>query len=830
MKRRSFLASTMAVGALVALPASRSLAGGGVLSTAVVVTGISADSDPVSLLAFARQLVEQGVWVTCAIRTTSDRDDAPRLTSLLLALQNIGSGIDIAIELPDLASRSPYFQARAVYDARETLQRLFGAETPIAPPQSVLCNEIENPSEPIGVRASGIRNVLTLPQTDTSVTTETWSDGVVRFLGGQRIGPQRDFSFRASEAGAEHALIYYVSAGDLPTVTKDRLRAWSAGLAETLLTRELNGQLALMTVADFQLRDDFSARRLVTLLFDLPETAPSAERDAVAAFRQELAKRHIPSAIRPSGDVFWVERSTTDQPLVPVTVGCDSQTPSQIVASSPVGPGYVMRLSGDARQVPGIDGCVILEQPAMRLDPNAATTSVANPLAQEQDIVLILSAGQMATQEAQRRVFGDLQALSEDGITQFVSIGEFAAALHSNEPVAVRHRLTRAAIANAPFESCPKTDDAERARLLDDARHAWGYFQTYQEAATGLCPATVDSRPGGDIQRSVTMWDVGSNLNAIVAAVELDLIDRKQAEKTFERIFPNIMGRSTDGRLLPQGWIRTDRHKWGIRDFDGCDGGRLLASLDNMRRRFGMGDEIAKLVKSWDLDKIVVDGEIQSVISRKFASTFNSHCAHYAALGFRRWGLNPSSPYETFENRPPGDGEMALLETVARIGPLGTEPLLLEAMELGMSPESTYLAEILVSAMEEEFKENNRLICPSETPMDSEPWFIYQGLELGSGSRSWRLDTVGHHPEYMTEAAAEELMTFSTKAAFLWAAYRPCAFTRKLLDYARKHGRDAVGFVSGVKVKAHRPTRNYTDLNSNAIILQAIAHMLRATD
>ncbi|MCB1155468.1 DUF3131 domain-containing protein, partial [bacterium] len=332
----------------------------------------------------------------------------------------------------------------------------------------------------------------------------------------------------------------------------------------------------------------------------------------------------------------------------------------------------------------------------------------------------------------------------------------------------------------------------------------------------------------GDTQRSVTMWDVGSNLNAIVAAAELGLIDRKQAETTFKRIFPNIVGRSTDGRLLPQGWIRTDRHRWGIRDFDGCDGGRLLSSLDNMRRRFGMGKTIEKLVASWDLDKIVVGGEIQSVIERKFVSTYASHCAHYAALGFRRWGLTPASPYETFATRAPGDDEMALLETVAAIGPLGTEPLLLEAMELGMSPESGYLAEVLITAMEEEFTANNRLICPSETPLDHEPWFIYQGLELGSGPRGWRLDTVGHQPQYMTEAMADKLMSFSTKAAFLWAAYRPSSFTRKLLSFARENGRDEVGFMSGINVKTQRPMRHYTDLNTNAIILQAIAHMLRA--
>jgi hypothetical protein len=70
-------------------------------------------------------------------------------------------------------------------------------------------------------------------------------------------------------------------------------------------------------------------------------------------------------------------------------------------------------------------------------------------------------------------------------------------------------------------------------------------------------------------------------------------------------------------------------------------------------------------------------------------------------------------------------------------------------------------------------------------------------------------------------------MTFSTKAAFLWAAYQPGPFTRKLLNFARENARDKIGFMSGINIKMQRPMAQYTDLNTNAIILQAIAHALR---
>ena len=827
MKRRGFLASTLAAGALGGLPVLRARADTPILSTAIVITDISAQSDPASVLRLARQLVGQGIWVTCAIRLGESADERTRLAGLLTALSEIGNGIDLALELPDLAGLSPYFQARAVFDARKRLQRALKGKPLFAAPQSVLCDEIENPVEPTGVRASGVRNVLLRPKADDTVRSETWKGGVVRFFGGQRIGPRTDFTFRRSTSRKENALLYYISASDLPGVAEDRLTRWTSRLASSLQEQELNAQLALMTVSDLQLRDNFAMERLVAILFDLPETATAADRAVVAAFRAQLERKGIPSALRPEGSLFWVGLGESDRPLIMLRIACAGHHPSRVATSMRVGSGFAVSFPDDRDAIPGIDGCAILQQPVVRIDPDLPAASPARRLAEGEDSVLLLSAGQIATPEAQRRMVAVLEAAREDGITQFIPIGAFAAERLTNEPVAIRHRLTRAAMANAPFRATMDIDDAERARLLKDARHAWGYIQTYQERATGLCPATVDTRPGGDIQRSVTMWDAGSNLNAIVAAAELGLIDRKQAEATFERILPNLAGRRTDERLLPQGWIRTDRQRWGIRDFDGCDCGRLLCSLDNMRRRFGMGAAIGKLVASWDLDKIVIGGKIHSVINRKLVSTFSSHCAHYSALGFRRWGLNPASPYETFADRAPGDGEMALLETIATIGPLGSEPLLLEAMELGMSPESAYLAEVLIAAMEEEYTAGNRLICVSETPIDREPWFIYQGLELGTGPRSWRLDTVGHRPEYMTKAMADDLMTFSTKAAFLWAAYRPGAFTRKLLDFARRNARGEVGFMSGINVRTRRPMAHYTDLNTNAIILQAIAHMLR---
>ncbi|MDQ2091801.1 DUF3131 domain-containing protein [Marimonas arenosa] len=829
MKRRSFLASTLAAGICTTVPVRPAAADTGILSAAVVITDISADTEPAFLMHVVETLLDQGIWITCAIRLPDDREAESKLAATLQALISDGNGVDLAVELPGLSGLSPYFQSRAVFTARNRLGRLLGVSPASVPLRTVLCDDVEKPNEPTGVRASGIRNVLVRPQTDATVRSESWRNGVVRFFGGQQVDPDSSFSILPGDSGEENAVLFYLSADSLADVVEDRLYAWTASFAETLIQRELAGKLALMTVSDLQLRDNFDQRRLVSVVLELPETATPAQHEVIADFRDALAQVQIPSALRPAGEAFWIDRTDRGATLTPVTLACGGDGPSRMSATQKLGPGHAVLFTGGKSRDLGIDGCSVLHLPVVRFLPGSPATDIDPRLSGGEDIVISLTADQLSRANERRRTLANLQALRQDAITQYVPVNQLAAALHTNEPVAIRHRLTRAAVADVPRQPARKPGDADRARLLEDARQAWGYFEEYTERSTGLAPATVDSRPGGKVHRAVTMWDVGSNLNAIVAATEIGLIDRKDAETRFRRIFPNLRGRETDNRLLPQGWIRTDRHRWGIRDFDGCDGGRLMSSLDNVRRRFGMSDALGKLVDSWDLDEILIDRKIHSVIGRKLISTYGSHCAHYSALAFRRWGLDVASPYETFQGREPGDGEIAMLEAVSRIGPLGTEPLLLEAMELGMSPESRYLAEVLLAAMEEEFRESGRLLCPSETPIDQPPWFIYQGLNLGSGPRSWRLDTVAHEPEYMTDAAADELLTFSTKAAFLWAAYQPGDFTRRLLDFARETGRNTVGFVSGVNVKTQRPTSGYADLNTNGIILQAISHLLRET-
>ncbi len=327
--------------------------------------------------------------------------------------------------------------------------------------------------------------------------------------------------------------------------------------------------------------------------------------------------------------------------------------------------------------------------------------------------------------------------------------------------------------------------------------------------------------------KSATMWDIASHINALMAAVDLDIITEREFRRNIAKILASIAGRSSDGRLLPSEWIRTNRVRSGNTNFDGCDVGRLLASLWNLsRHRFG-DEQPAALVKSWDLDQIIVDRVVQSVKESKLVSTYESHCAHYTALAFRAWGFDVASPYEVLGDGPACDGKMKLLEAAAEIGPLGAEPLLLEGLDFGLTPESAYLSDVLFGAQFREYETTGRLVCASEGPIDRTPWFTYQGLQFDAPDRTWAIDTVRDDPKYTTKEFQDEFQAISPKAAFLWSAIVPHAFSGRLLDFVRANGKTTIGYASSIYSKTGKPTRNYSDMNTNGIILQAIARMLR---
>ena len=127
------------------------------------------------------------------------------------------------------------------------------------------------------------------------------------------------------------------------------------------------------------------------------------------------------------------------------------------------------------------------------------------------------------------------------------------------------------------------------------------------------------------------------------------------------------------------------------------------------------------------------------------------------------------------------------------------------------------------------FETTGGLKCASEAPLNFPPWFSYQGLRFGDlGEAAWVVRGLGGAEGQETPAFRARAEILSTKSAYLWAALRQHDWCDRLLRLMRDKARiEGLGFSVGIFTNTMEAMPEYTDLNTNGVILTAIGHALR---
>ena len=157
----------------------------------------------------------------------------------------------------------------------------------------------------------------------------------------------------------------------------------------------------------------------------------------------------------------------------------------------------------------------------------------------------------------------------------------------------------------------------------------------------------------------------------------------------------------------------------------------------------------------------------------RLVSSYRSNYAGYIARAFGLWGYPVTSPYSEPGSGSSFDRGVDILHEVAEFGPIGTEPHLLEAVELGASDLARAASEALFAAQVEEYLSTGKLVCVSEGPVNREPWFVYQGFQIGKDQDPWTFETLNPSPRFKTKGFIRAVDMLNSKAAFLWNVYRP---------------------------------------------------------
>lgn len=842
MRRRDFLTG-IALGALGGLPAdAQEVEEHSPVRAILVITGIGPETQPIHLEAVLSELAGAGVPVSLVVRAgarsgsamTPDNTVARVLRQFYAAFPGL---IEIVAWNAGLATLRPYEKARAASDARSALTNgLWSPDEPEASSNrinTIACRQVPGSGPMTDVISAGFRNVLSLPAFSAEVFAEQNEAGVLTLLGGTKTTVQKATGVVNQPVGSLQSVLL-LAAKDISDTPPALLTSATRQLAGAVRRLELEQRVVALRAQDLHMRTDAGFQRTIALHLFAADTGDARAMTDMTSFGKALDDAQIAYSTGPepaplpgensSRGTYWIELSSQRAAAGQnSTLGTKTASPSP---TAPLSPGVAVVLTRSPIARHGLDDSSTLHVPVLAAVDAGFTGMVSILSASDEAIdgVVTIDAAALRSPAQRTALLRDLIAIKATRVSVFLPLTTYVTNLLPRDPLFPDFRRTEtSALRTAPVlgESAQ-----EQAELRVDAQSAWRYFERVTSRSTGLCAATFvfgsTNAVGFD---SVTMWEVGSQINALMAACDLGLVEDENFVKGCKAILDTVDRATRASARLPPETINTITGR-GTSRFNSYDTGRLLCALDRLRHHRLAFKGIEELVASWDFSRVIIDRKLHSIRNGELVPDYASNYTDYAASALRAWGYDVASPFDVMTTPTNADKKMALLYAAAAHGPIGAEPSLLQLLESGPAPSADFLADTLLAAQTEELEATGRLVAPSETPINRSPWFSYQGYRLGTRTDPWEVRVDSENPKHATAPFLAEIRATSSKAAYLWRAMRPGPVSFGLTRMVRAAARTENGFDSAVYQASGLSTRAHSDLNTNGVILQSISHAL----
>ncbi|MDT3740469.1 MAG: DUF3131 domain-containing protein [Candidatus Kapabacteria bacterium] len=377
------------------------------------------------------------------------------------------------------------------------------------------------------------------------------------------------------------------------------------------------------------------------------------------------------------------------------------------------------------------------------------------------------------------------------------------------------------------------------------AKIAWKYFQNNYIEETGLVNS-VDNYP------TITLWDNGSYLGALVAAFELGIIDNNEFEKRMSLFLKTTGNLTLFNSELPNKVYNTKTlnkvdyvNKNKDLGYSALDIARYILWLKIVKERYPQySNTIDNIMLSYDFSKIIdsdgnlYGGNLNEKNEIKYYQEGRLGYEEYCGKIFALWGFNTAKasklePYTTkiiYDIEIPVDSRDSR-EYGAHNAVLA-ESFILDGIELNWdlpddkstddmkSSDSILtkeLADRIFKVQYERFKNTGILTARSEHQLDESPYFVYDCI-YANGYRWNTIDTKGNFvPEYAA---------VSTKAAFglwvLWnSSYSDTLFNNSVNNYDAEKG-----FYEGIYENNKKPIKAFS-ANNNGIILECLLYKVQ---
>jgi hypothetical protein len=365
------------------------------------------------------------------------------------------------------------------------------------------------------------------------------------------------------------------------------------------------------------------------------------------------------------------------------------------------------------------------------------------------------------------------------------------------------------------------------------ARAAWRYVERNTDPTTGLT-ASVKGHP------ATTMWDLGSQLLAVLAAEDLGLVTRAEASRRLGRAVASLAAMPlAEGRLPNKSY---DTRTLAMVDYDGSpapagvgwsalDVARVLVPLRLVTVRHPeLTARVRQAVSRFSLESLTDGAELRGA-TRRPGGALETHqegrlgYEQYAARALLAWGVvapvsldhrahlafavvgGETVPQDARSPREHGGAHAAVL----------SEPWILGAIEGGFDAVTLPIARAVLRAQERRFEATGKVTAVSEDALDRAPWFVYSAIVNGEETWTAVASDGRSDPAHLT---------FSTKAAVAWGVLFDGSYPDRLLEAAHALVSEGEGLWAG-RHDATGEVNRVLSLNTNAVVLEALAYRVR---
>jgi hypothetical protein len=362
---------------------------------------------------------------------------------------------------------------------------------------------------------------------------------------------------------------------------------------------------------------------------------------------------------------------------------------------------------------------------------------------------------------------------------------------------------------------------AEKQLYRDIAKASWSYLDTYYQHSTGFVNATPD-------WANTTLWDIGGQIIAYVAAKELGFLPADEFAKrmrttltTLEKV-PLFRGAAYNKLYSTKtGAVNSERSGWSATDL-----GRFLLSLKVLAVHdpefAAQAERVARRNK---FEEIVKDGYLQGQLIGSNGKPWTYQegrigYEQYVARGFAEWGADVKNALDVKKNAKPVDVMgVPLLSDTRYDDRLLSEPFILLGLEVGLTGDVRDLAANMLKVQEARYRSTGIVTMVSEDAVSVAPDYFYYYCVYCRG-KPFVIDasTPGK--------ALDSPRWVSTKAAYGWHAIMPNEYTKTAVDYVSAAKDAKHGWASGV-YEGKKQSTNTFDINTAAVMMEVAFYRLR---